>query len=141
MQRTLGTVIGVAIVCWAGVAGAGGNAGPHDFVEQRFKLGRDSGCWSYLGEATVFTGRLKAGAYVGIQMVTIGRNGFPEGFDREERMPGLDVAQVDGPAHQSWFGPLPATKDYSFMFAPRASFGSTALVTICGRAILPSDGG
>lgn len=30
------------------------------------------------GAATVFTGCLRAGAFVGIQMVTIGQDGFPE---------------------------------------------------------------
>lgn len=127
-----GAILAVA-GCWTGIAGAGGNAGPNDFVEQRFKLDAGTGCWSYLGDATVFTGRLKAGAYLGVQMITIGRDGFPEPFDREERTPSLDAPEAEGPQHQSWFGPLPETKDYQIMFAPRASFGTKALVTICGR--------
>lgn len=134
----------LAIIGWAGLAAAQeGNAGPHDFVVQRFKLEAHSGCWNYVGSATVFTGRLKAGAYVGIQMVTIGQDGFPEPFDQEERTPALDVPEVDSATPRNWmgkawFGPLPATKDYSFMFTPHASFGSTALVTICGRAAAPA---
>lgn len=140
MRRAAFGVVLAAAGSWASIAGAGGNAGPHDFVEQRFRLDAETGCWSYLGKATVFTGRLKAGAYVGIQMVTVGPDGFPVPFDQEERMPGLDVPPVDGPPHQSWYGPLPATKDYMFMYAPRAAFGSTALVTICGRTSPPGRG-
>ncbi|CDX21341.1 exported hypothetical protein [Mesorhizobium plurifarium] len=143
MRRVLGAVICAAHVLTAEpLLAQEGNGGPHDFVVQRFKLGAKSGCWNYVGDATVFTGRLRAGAYVGIQMVTIGQDGFPEPFDQEERTPSLDVPEVDSSTPRNWlgkawFGPLPATKDYSFMFIPRASFGTTALVTICGRSTVP----
>lgn len=36
-------------------------------------------------------------------------DGFPVAFEQEERMPGLDVPEVKGPAHQNWYGPLPAS--------------------------------
>jgi hypothetical protein len=141
MRHAAFGVVLAAAGSWAGISVAQeGNAGPHDFVEQRFKLDTGTGCWSHLGKATVFTGHFKAGAYIGIQMVTIGQDGFPVPFDQEERMPGLDAPEVDGPPHQSWYGPLPSTKDYSFMYAPRAAFGSTALVTICGRTTAPGNG-
>lgn len=124
-------------ISWAFLVGAGGNAGPNDFREVKVKLDKETGCGSYFGDATVFTVRLKEGAYLGVQMVTIGQDGFAEAFDQEERTPSLDVPEVDGPPHQSWFGPLPATKDYKVMYSPRASFGSKALVTICGRTTAP----
>jgi hypothetical protein len=131
--------LGLALAgSWAGMAEAAGNRGPDDWREVRVMLSPDSGCWSYLGDVTVFTGRFKEGAYLGIQMVTIGPDGFPEPFDEDERVPGLEVPLVAGGLGvPSWFGPLPATKDYSFTFYPRSSFGSTALVTICGRISPP----
>jgi hypothetical protein len=141
MRRLAGVFIIAAGCTWASIAGAGGNAGPHDWVEQHFKLDAETGCWHAVSAATVFTGRLRAGAYVGIQMVTIGPDGFPVTPDQEERSPALDAPVVPGPAGQSWFGPLPATKDYAFMFSPRASFGSAALVTICGRTAAPQARG
>lgn len=138
----------VAAVVLCGAAVAGGNAGPNDFREIRIKLDPNSGCWSYLGDATVFTGKFKAGAYLGVQMVTIGQDGFPEPFDQEERSISLGgivkeggnpLPEISGPSGQAWFGPLPATKDYSFMFSPRASFGTKALVTICGSKTAPGS--
>lgn len=138
MRTILPVAACAAVVGWSGIAAAAGNAGPDDFVEQRFKLDAGTGCWHYVGAATVFTGRLKAGAYVGIQMVTLGADGFPVPFDQEERTPALDAPEAGGPDHQIWYGPLPATKDYSVMFSPRSAFGSTALVTICGRTGAPA---
>jgi hypothetical protein len=110
-------------------------------VEQHFKLDADTSCWLSVSNAAVFTGCLRAGAYIGVQMVTIGRDGFPVAPADEERTPALEVPSVQGPPGQSWFGPLPATKDYSFMFSPRSSFGSTALVTVCGRMTAPQSRG
>ncbi|MER8606601.1 hypothetical protein NKH48_23250 [Mesorhizobium sp. M1233] len=121
----------------ATLAMAAGNGAPGELIEVRVRLSSDTGCWFYFGDATIFTGKFKKGAYIGVSMVTIGRDGFPEAPDQEERSPVLDAPELSGgPANRHWFGPLAASKDYQIMFSPRASFGSTALVTVCGRTSL-----
>ncbi|MBY2985674.1 hypothetical protein [Rhizobium leguminosarum] len=101
------------------------------------KLNPADGCYRYSGDAVEFTGRFKAGSYIGVTMNTLDPNGLPSPPNREERIPAADAPEFQTEASGFWFGPLPQSKDYVVSFIPRAAFGSSAVVYICGRTTPP----
>lgn len=106
---------------------------------QRFKLGQSDGCFRYIGDAVEFVGRFKAGSYIGVSMITIGRDGMPTPAADEDRTPAMDLPAWTSPSPYFWFGPATSSRDYSITFSPRAVWGSTAIVTICGRQSPPGN--
>ncbi|MER9249912.1 hypothetical protein [Mesorhizobium sp. M0590] len=112
---------------------------PQPTPTQRFKLGQSDGCFRYIGDAVEFVGRFKAGSYIGVSMITIGRDGLPTPAADEDRSPAMDLPEAKSASLYFWFGPTPRTQDYSIMFTPRAAWGSSAFVTICGRQSPPEN--
>ncbi|BCG83431.1 hypothetical protein [Mesorhizobium sp. 113-3-3] len=106
---------------------------------QRFKLGQSDGCFRYIGDAVEFIGRFKAGSYVGVSMITVGRDGLPTPAADEDRSPAMDLPEWKSASPYFWFGPAPSSRDYSITFSPRAAWGSSAIVTICGRQSPPES--
>lgn len=106
---------------------------------QRFKLGQSDGCFRYIGDAVQFVGRLKAGSYIGVSMITIGRDGMPTPAADEDRTPAMDLPAWSSASPYFWFGPATSSRDYSISFSPRAFWGSSAIVTICGRQSPPEN--
>ena len=80
-------------------------ASESELLEVPVKLHSDEGCWHYFGDAAIYAGTFKKGAYIGVSMVTIGPSGFPEPSNEEERTPVLDAPEFKGgQAAQKWFG-------------------------------------
>ncbi len=104
---------------------------------QRFKLGPSDGCFHYFGDAVEFVGRFKAGSYIGVSMISIGGDGMPEPAADEDRTPAMELPAWTSASPHSWFGPTTSSRDYSITFAPRAFWGSSAFVTICGSQSPP----
>lgn len=102
-----------------------------------FKLNSADGCYRYIGDAMLFVGRFRAGSYIGVTMNTLDPNGLPSRPDKEERIPSSDAPDFQTDSSGSWFGPLPQSKEYTITFIPRAAFGSSAVVSICGRMTPP----
>lgn len=94
-------------------------------TRQAFKLDPETGCFDYTGPAVEFTGRFRAGSYVGVTM------------DDPERIPAMDAPEHKTPGSVSWFGPLPESRTYGIMFAPSYLHGSRGHVVICGRTAPP----
>ncbi|TIV37018.1 MAG: hypothetical protein E5V91_19790 [Mesorhizobium sp.] len=110
---------------------------PQPTPVQKFKLGRSDGCFRYIGDAVEFVGHFKAGSYIGISMITIGPDGFPTPAADEQRAPAMDLQEWTRPSRYFWFGPTTVGRDYSITFVPRSDWGSSAIVTICGRQVPP----
>jgi hypothetical protein len=109
-----------------------------ELLEVPVKLHSKEGCWYYFGDASGYVGTFNKGAYIGVSMVTIGPQGFPEPSDKEERTPVLDAPEFKGGVSaQKWFGPMPATKEYKIRYSPLASIGTSALVVVCGQSVPP----
>jgi hypothetical protein len=106
---------------------------------QRFKLDQSDGCFHYVGDAVEFIGRFKARSYIGISMISIGRDGLPTPAVDEDRAPSMDLPDWKSASPYFWFGPTPRTQDFSIMFSPRSAWGSSAFVTICGRQSPPEN--
>ncbi|OWK21380.1 hypothetical protein AJ88_22900 [Mesorhizobium amorphae CCBAU 01583] len=106
---------------------------------QRFKLGQSDGCFRYIGDAVEFVARFKAGSYVGVSMITIGKDGLPTPATDEDRSPAMDLPEWKSASPYFWFGPATSSRDYSITFSPRAAWGSSAIVTICGRQSPPES--
>jgi hypothetical protein len=115
-----------------------GKAAKSELLEVAVKLRSQVGCWHYFGDASVYVGTFKEGTYIGVSMVTIGPQGFPEPSDKEERTPVLDAPEFKGGVSaQRWFGPMPATKEYKIRYSPLASIGTSALVVVCAQSVPP----
>ncbi|TPI54211.1 hypothetical protein FJ420_30595 [Mesorhizobium sp. B3-1-3] len=112
---------------------------PQPTPTQRFKLDQRDGCYRYIGDAVEFVGHFKAGSYIGISMITIGRDGLPTPAADEERTPAMDLPEWKSTSPHFWFGPTTASRDYAITFVPRAAWGSAAIVTICGRQTPPEN--
>ncbi|MER9489682.1 hypothetical protein NKI50_27550 [Mesorhizobium sp. M0563] len=110
---------------------------PQPVPRQRFKLGQSDGCFRYIGDAVEFVGRFKAGSYIGVSMITIGQDGMPTPPADEDRTPAMDLPVWTSPSPYLWFGPTTSSRDYSITFSPRAFWGNSAIVTICGRQSPP----
>ncbi|MCW1410752.1 MULTISPECIES: hypothetical protein [Rhizobium] len=134
MHRTF-LMVGL-LVGWPAATQAQEEA-PSPIHPQTFKLNPADGCYRYSGDAVEFVGRFKAGSYLGITMNTLDANGLPSPPDKEERVPAMDAPECRTEASGFWFGPLPQSKDYLITFIPRAAFGSSAVVTLCGRTTPP----
>ncbi|TBD04574.1 hypothetical protein ELH21_09300 [Rhizobium leguminosarum] len=134
MQRTF-LMIGL-LVAWTGAMQAQEEA-PPPIRPQTFKLNPNDGCYRYIGDAVEFVGRFKAGSYIGVTMNTLDANGLPSPPNKEERIPAADAPEFQTDAAGFWFGPVPQSKEYAITFMPRAAFGSTAIVSICGRMTPP----
>lgn len=106
---------------------------------QKFKLSRTDGCFRYIGDGVEFVGHFKAGSYIGISMITIGPDGFPTPAADEQRAPAMDLPEWKSSSPNFWFGPTTVSRDYSITFVPRAVWGSSAIVTICGRQTPPGS--
>ncbi|WJR67099.1 hypothetical protein QTA58_23455 [Neorhizobium sp. CSC1952] len=96
-------------------------------TRQAFRLDPATGCFRYSGTAAEFVGRLRRGAYVSVTM------------DDPERIPVMDAPEFRAPGGLSWFGPLPATRDYSIMYTPAMRIGTPAKVVICGTTSPPAS--
>lgn len=94
-------------------------------VHQTITLDADTGCFDYRGDASVFEGRFTRGAYIGISM------------DDPDRIPVSDVPEFKTSEPGFWFGPLPESGRYSFMFIPSYLHGTTGTVLICSRTVAP----
>jgi hypothetical protein len=137
---TIGARLGAALGIFLMVAPAKAqDEQPQPTPTQNFKLGRQDGCFRYIGNAVQFVGRFKAGSYIGVSMITIAADGFPTPASAEERAPAMDLPEWKSASPYSWFGPTTISRDYSITFVPRAVWGSSAMVTICGRQSPPEN--
>ncbi len=107
-------------------------------MQQAFRLDPESGCYSYTGDAVEFTGRFRTGSYVGVTMRTLDAKGEPVPPSEEMRTPPMDALIATGSGPETWFGPLAMGGTHTITFMPRAMFGSTAHVVICGRVHPPA---
>lgn len=96
-------------------------------TRQAFRLNPETGCFLYSGTAAEFVGRFRRGAYVSVTM------------DDPERIPVMDAPEFKAPGSLSWFGPLPATRDYSIMYTPAMLIGTPGKVVICGTTLPPAS--
>ncbi|MFD1983329.1 hypothetical protein ACFSOZ_11690 [Mesorhizobium newzealandense] len=136
-KRPLLWAVGAAILVAAPAAAQEEPTQP--IPTQRFKLDRRDGCFRYIGNAVEFVGRFKAGSYIGVSMITIGGDGMPTPPADEDRTPAMDLPAWSSASPHSWFGPTTSSRDYAITFAPRAFWGSSAIVTICGRQSPPEN--
>jgi hypothetical protein len=112
---------------------------PQPIPTQKFRLARTDGCFRYIGDAVEFVGHFRAGSYIGVSMITIGPDGFPTPAADEQRAPAMDLPEWKSASPSFWFGPTAVSRNYSIMFVPRAAWGSSAIVTICGRQTPPGS--
>lgn len=108
-------------------------------MQQAFGLDPESGCYTYTGDAVEFTGRFRTGSYVGVTMRTLDAKGEPVPPNEEMRTPSMDAPIATGSGPEMWFGPLATGGTHTITFMPRAMFGSTAHVVICGRVHPPAS--
>ncbi|WP_454700903.1 hypothetical protein [Agrobacterium burrii] len=94
---------------------------------QTVRLDPGSGCFRYQGTAAEFVGRFRRGSYVTVTM------------DDPERIPFMDAPEYIAPGSLTWYGPLPASRDYSIGFMPALLFGSPGKVVICGTTTPPAS--
>ncbi|WP_143748913.1 hypothetical protein [Mesorhizobium sophorae] len=74
-----------------------------------------------------------------MSMITIGQDGLPTPTADEDRTPAMDLPEWKSVSPYFWFGPAASSRDYSITFSPRAAWGSSAIVTICGRQSSPEN--
>lgn len=109
-------------------------------LRQAFKIDPESGCYRYTGDAVEFIGTFRKGSYVGVTMRTLDDKGQPVPQVEEMRTPVMDAPIVEDQTQGMWFGPLAMGGTHTITFMPRAAFGSTAEVVICGRVHPPRLG-
>lgn len=127
---------GMTGMCLALVATSGMAQVPPE-LRQDFRLDPESGCYRTTDDAVEFTGTFRRGSYVGVTMRTLDASGQPVPEAEEMRTPVMDAPIVEGETPETWFGPLATGGTHTITFTPRAAFGSTAEVTICGRVHPP----
>lgn len=108
-------------------------------LRQVFRLDPESGCYRYTGDAAEFIGTFRKGSYVSVLMRTLDETGQPVPAAEETRTPGMDAPIVDTDTPETWFGPLVRGGSHGISFMPRAAFGSSAEVVICGRVHPPGE--
>lgn len=133
----MGRTYGLAGICLALATSAAAQVPPE--MRQAFRLDSESGCYSYTGDAVEFTGTFRTGSYVSVTMRTLDASGKPVPSAEEMRTPSMDAPVVKGDGPEMWFGPLATGGSQTITFMPRAMFGSTAHVVICGRIHPPSS--
>src|SRR5882757_3573700 len=79
--RKLGTILGLSLGLLP--CSALGKGAKSELLEVPIKLHSQEGCWHYFGDASVYVGTFSKGTYIGVSMVTIGPQGFPEPSDKE----------------------------------------------------------
>lgn len=108
-------------------------------LQQTFRLDPESGCYRYTGDAVEFTGMFRKGSYVSVTMRTLDDKGQQLPEAEENRTPVMDAPIVDSETPETWFGPLATGGNHTITFIPRAMFGSSAEVVICGRVHPPAS--
>ncbi|MGX5844192.1 hypothetical protein ACWGTI_26085 [Mesorhizobium sp. ArgA1] len=87
LLRALVRALGASIL--VSVSAQAQDERPQPAPVQKFKLGRDDGCFRYVGDAVEFVGHFKAGSYIGVSMITVGRDSLPTPAADEGRSPAV----------------------------------------------------